>query len=383
MWLHVPLSHLSTSPSAAEAEASTLDYALLGLALERSVTWRESYQRPRYWRKLLRSARFATLLSGLTCSASEAESGVASWQASLAASPANPIALQENDSELMTPETSGLSLRGWYGTLRQRGASSRTFQASFLTTTESYDQTLKPWATRLRRESSQRRRSARRIFGSASSGWPTAQVHDITTRGNTEADHHYKPHDLSNVAEMWQTPNSQNFASRQQPGQTEREDLLGGQAKNWQTPSVADTTGGHLSRERERSEELLLRGQAKAWSTASAHDGRRPGSDATSTQGRNLKREAESWSTPATRDHKGQDLPSRLGKSSLPAQVMQMAGEPTSESDPASSPRLLNPRFVLALMGWPDLIGYEVQETELHQWRQQMRSLLSRLGWEC
>lgn len=31
------------------------------------------------------------------------------------------------------------------------------------------------------------------------------------------------------------------------------------------------------------------------WSTPNAHDGRRPGSDATSTQGRNLKREAEDF----------------------------------------------------------------------------------------
>lgn len=31
------------------------------------------------------------------------------------------------------------------------------------------------------------------------------------------------------------------------------------------------------------------------WSTPSAHDGRRPGSDDGSTQGRNLKREAENF----------------------------------------------------------------------------------------
>ena len=36
------------------------------------------------------------------------------------------------------------------------------------------------------------------------------------------------------------------------------------------------------------------------WASASAHDGRRPGSDATSTQGGNLKRDAEEWKTPTT-----------------------------------------------------------------------------------
>ena len=41
-----------------------------------------------------------------------------------------------------------------------------------------------------------------------------------------------------------------------------------------------------------------LTGVTRTWSTASAHDGRRPGSDATSTQGANLKRDAETWATP-------------------------------------------------------------------------------------
>jgi hypothetical protein len=36
--------------------------------------------------------------------------------------------------------------------------------------------------------------------------WPTPQAHDVTTRGNTEADHHYYPHDLSNAVKMWPTP---------------------------------------------------------------------------------------------------------------------------------------------------------------------------------
>lgn len=34
-------------------------------------------------------------------------------------------------------------------------------------------------------------------------GWPTAQTHDVTTRGNTMADGHTKPHDLSNAAAEW------------------------------------------------------------------------------------------------------------------------------------------------------------------------------------
>jgi hypothetical protein len=35
---------------------------------------------------------------------------------------------------------------------------------------------------------------------------PTPQTHDVTTRGNTEADGHYYPHDLSNAAELSAVP---------------------------------------------------------------------------------------------------------------------------------------------------------------------------------
>lgn len=41
------------------------------------------------------------------------------------------------------------------------------------------------------------------------------------------------------------------------------------------------------------------------WATPNAHDGRRPGSDDTSTQGANLKRDAELWTTPQAHDERG------------------------------------------------------------------------------
>jgi hypothetical protein len=84
---------------------------------------------------------------------------------------------------------------------------------------------------------------------------------------------------------------------------------LVGQAKNWQTPSAADTLGGHEKRGGERGDELLLKGQAKAeenWPTPKAVDGRDKGN------GGNRKsptlavfvpqKEAENWATPTARD---------------------------------------------------------------------------------
>ena len=45
--------------------------------------------------------------------------------------------------------------------------------------------------------------------------------------------------------------------------------------------------------------------ECSCWPTANAHDGRRPGHDDDSTQGMNLKREAENWPTPDANSHKG------------------------------------------------------------------------------
>jgi hypothetical protein len=47
--------------------------------------------------------------------------------------------------------------------------------------------------------------------------WPTPQTHDVTTRGNTEADHHHFPHDLSNAALLatWATPSARDFKSNE------------------------------------------------------------------------------------------------------------------------------------------------------------------------
>ena len=52
------------------------------------------------------------------------------------------------------------------------------------------------------------RASVLRISDKDSGGWPTPQNHDDRKRGNTEADHHYSPHDLPNMAELsaWPTP---------------------------------------------------------------------------------------------------------------------------------------------------------------------------------
>jgi hypothetical protein len=51
--------------------------------------------------------------------------------------------------------------------------------------------------------------------------WITPQTHDTTTRGNTDADNHYSPHDLSNQARManWASPSARDW--KDTPGMSE------------------------------------------------------------------------------------------------------------------------------------------------------------------
>lgn len=376
MWLHVPPSHLPSSASVPAEAVSTLDLSLLALELAPSAMWRSTSLQPRSWRRVLRAAGFLTRLSGLTYSRSEAESGVASWMASLAASRASLTATPASEPELMTPETSGLSLRGWYGTLRQRGRSSRTFQASFLTTTESYGQTLKPWATRLRRDSSQRRRLGRAIFANASSGWPTARAHEA---GGWQKGNHATPTlTLSGAVQNWPTPSTAPEAPNTNINTVNSPTSLGEAAQQWQTPNVQ---GFESRRQQGDAERLAILGaQAKAWATPTSHDGRRPGADVHSTQGNNLSRDSATWATPMTNDGAKPSAGNRTESDlSHQAQAMQTDGD-----DGSPTGRVLNHRFVRLLMGWPELdesMSYESTVLELYRWRQHMRASLSALGW--
>lgn len=71
-------------------------------------------------------------------------------------------------------------------------------------------------------------------------GWPTPQAHDTNERGNTMADHHHYPHDLSNAAMLagWNTPRAtdgSNGGPNQANGALSHDASLTG----WATPSAS------------------------------------------------------------------------------------------------------------------------------------------------
>jgi hypothetical protein len=128
----------------------------------------------------------------------------------------------------------------------------------------------------------------------------------------------------------------------------------------WQTPTVADTMGGHLSRGGDRSSELLLRGQAKAvtaslWATPNARDWRSDqGATLAPLERRSLSLDQQTarWATPKTTDARGAG---NYGNSpSLTDQTVRSSplAPPTCPHGAACRP-VLNPQFVEWLMGFP------------------------------
>lgn len=159
-------------------------------------------------------------LSGLTCEPSTADAGVDAWISSLRASRVSPFPSRGASEGTTTPGISGRTSRGSLARWAVSGCSLRTSrgssQPSLLTdgapSITSWV-TSASWVTRSRQESSQRQRWARRIFGSASSSWPTARAEDSESPGP----HGGAADGLTSAVAMWPTPNRQDEKWRETP----------------------------------------------------------------------------------------------------------------------------------------------------------------------
>lgn len=230
--------------------------------------------------------------------------------ASLAASRASRSQPPESASDLPIPETAGLSLPEWYGTLLRASASLRTSQALtfFGTTGRKSDHAFKQWASGLRRESSQRRRSAPRTFGSASSGsalddWPTPTAVELgnsmesyeAMKANMASGPREAITSLKHAAQSWPTPSAAPDAPNTNSNQVNGPTSLGEAAKLWPTARAedAEVAGGH------RGTLDSLHAALQAWPTPQAADSDR--TSPTFSRGESnptLQGEAQLWPTP-------------------------------------------------------------------------------------
>lgn len=165
-------------------------------------------------------------------------------------------------------------------------------------------------------------------------GWPSPQVHDVTTRGNTEADHHHFPHDLSNAAELagWPTPNvptrgAESRESKDNRGSGGLDLQTTAKLAGWATPRLED------------GESAGMRHSRGVADTLSAQAGQ----------------DLAGWSTPQANEPSTADRPSRAATGRTTEYLGRQALGPTSSSSPAATGGrgVLNPAFPLWLMGYP------------------------------
>jgi len=239
-WLYVPGVEVSKEELALHSEAIT----------DASVTSNAKRLQSRDWSRLWKQANYIRLLSGMTLNRSIANDGVDAFISSALEFPARETQWQVSDLDKTMRETCGPTFVALLRKYGQASCSLRTSAAYSLFPMENssaeFLPILKEWITQLRSTCLARRKSALRTRESESSSsacWPTP-----------------------NVPNGGRTSNSSNYRADGSKQQAE------------------------------------LSAVVSLWPTANAHDGRRPGSDETSTQRANLKKEAKFWPTVRAED---------------------------------------------------------------------------------
>lgn len=302
MWLYLPKECLPSRQVQEDLNAESLLFSTLAS----SATWRTKSQSPDSWCRTWKRAGWLPHLFGRTYEPSMVARGVASWMASLAATPASRSASPDGSEEQTTRGICGLTSPALSTKYNPHGASSRTSETICGSADVKSSETYNAWATALRRRSTERRKSAHRTDenGSSSSQWPTPRSSPNENRTTQHAPSHGKTH-----------------------GKT-----LAGEAAQWATPTAGDGMGGQS--------------QPSAARRAGGGD-------------RSLRVAAAQWATPTSRDHKDGAEPSAevATNSLLGRQAPRITRDGLLSLLPAdwiTSRLRLNPTFVEDLMGWPE-----------------------------
>lgn len=332
MWIHLP-----SSLCAPESRASTSDSSSLWKRCAQSVTWSTKQRSATSWSRAWKTAPLKMRLFGRMLKPSAANRGAAAWISSLPVIPASRSVVPENSAAKKIRVISGLMSHGSSAKFSRPSSSSKTSRticaSDFTRSQKSYE----AWVTNLRRESLQRRKSARLTSENGSSSWPTAQASNADFDGirrpvivmpsgkvqHTGAKSGIRGGgSLVDTVQNWPTPRSEDSEScGNHPGTT---DSLTGATRNWKTLHGMGNTdrfgktaggGGEFAK------------QAMAWPTPKADDGPHNGR---TTKGGNQTHLP--WIAVCFRP----DLPTST--------------DGTKSSDAI---RRLNPVFVESLMGFP------------------------------
>ena len=353
-WLYVPATSCPSVQASGALSSESNSLSPIGERLAAaSVTWRGKPQPPQAWSRRWKQGGFIRLLSGLTCSPSTLDRGVASFISSLRETPAKTTALPESAPEPVAIGSSPPKSAASQSSAGLILSSVRTCRGTRTDNSKPSFRHWSDWATALRQEYSRRSALVTPCAANDCSSWPTATA---MNRPRT-------PETLQKCAEFRKRNANQN------------------------------TVPLYL-------EEVAL-AVAQTWHTPRANDPEKRGS--ISGDPRNgIAGQAENWAAPATRDHKGSSEGSitrqdgKIRSDMLDYQAEQFFRLPSSPDQPIaggaisstngpnsnqpSVKRKLNPIFVEALMRWPTgLSGFERQEMAWTRWWQHQLSCLSAL----
>lgn len=285
--------------------------------------------------------------------------------------PVRPSPARGKAEGLMTLATSGrLGLDSSESAALQRSLENRLMTRLDTAGSTLFKLTWKGRRTPLGRRYLERAVSVLRTSGKGYTSVPTPQVHDDKTRGNTEADNHHFPHDLSNAAELSYvpTPNAMEGGQTSRGGKRKNELLMGGiaQLATVPTPMAGSpaTETYNAAGNNDYSRKIV---ELASTATPTAEDsqctgGHRGCHDTLSAQ---AKASLVSVSSPSARDWKDSpgmsetgvdpDGSTRTRLDQLPRQAQLAASGPTATGGTAETASIgqLNPEYSRWLMGLP------------------------------
>ena len=412
-WLFVPGISSPSAQASEDLNSASCSLSTIGERLaEASATWRGKEQPPQAWSRRWKQGGFIRLLSGLTCSPSTLDHGVAQFISSLRATPARTTASPESEQGQMEsdssppkspalPKSAGLIL-----------SSERTSRGTRTDSLKPSSRHWKGWAIALRQEYSVRPKPVIPCDASDCSSWPAPAVMD--TGDSTDPQKILNRRErhkargingngfgvsLSEAAGKWNVPpvEARDAWALSSPEASHRAAPIAmGLADEWRTPQCGDSNRGpksqraegHGYRDKAGMHSLVSQSvtQTANWSSPKASDPEKAGPNMRGSKGDvPLPGQAARWAAPAAQNHKGSSEGSITradGKSRediLSYQAEQFFRPPSSLDQPIAggsmsstdSPnsnqpsvkRKLNPIFVEALMRWPTgLSGFERQE---------------------
>ena len=327
MWI-LP-KQLHTSAYAQDTKALGLDSEEFSQICEKSLTWRGKDSQSRTWLQRWKRENWMRHLCLRTLRPSLTQSFVDAWTSSLEDSRVSHSQLQESVKLLKTQDTSSLTSQTESESANLELFSLKTYKESSVARqpTESQfsnmsSESWKEWVIEQRQEYSQRKKSAHLIRESESSS--------------------------SELDMNWATPIANDAKGSDYAGMKENPKALylGGQVKNWSTPTVMDTANIQEPRKKNPSggQKPPLCQEVKNWATPNTMDYMEQRSPEalqrqfkTTRKGRtapaNLREQVhpQNWPTASTRDHKGGYTGGRIRNGKVSMDTLDVAVQALTE----------------------------------------------------